>query len=175
MTDTKYTRIEYERRFLVPPSADWKRHVESFSKSFEDKYLNNSRLRLRSLTDSDTGRRIFKLNKKAESESPFFRTVSRILLSTEEYEMFDALAGERLRKVRHYQKYRGRIFSVDVFGGELEGLILCETEADGLEDLLAAEPPVYVVAEVTEDDFFTGGALCRITRTELSKKLSAFC
>lgn len=148
--------------------------VEPYSKSFEDKYLRNSRLRLRVLTDSDTGRRIIKLTKKLESDSPYFQTISRILLSPGEYEIFDTLPGDRLRKTRHYHVHQGRVFSIDVFEGELDGLILCETEAEGLEELMSIQPPAYVRHEVTEDPFFTGGNLCRTTRAELLRKLSSF-
>lgn len=175
MSDTeesKYTRVEYERRFLVAPGADWKRFVESYSKTYEDKYLRGTRLRLRILRDSDTGRRVLKLNKKSESPSPYFRNVSRILLSPHEYEFLDRLEGDRLRKTRYYHKYLGRVFSIDVFEGELEGLVLCETEAEGLEDLMSAEPPPFISHEVTEDSFFEGGNLCRTTRSELMLKLS---
>jgi CYTH domain-containing protein len=55
--ELKYTRVEYERRFLVSPHADWRSVVESYSKTFEDKYLRHTRLRLRILTDLDTWRR----------------------------------------------------------------------------------------------------------------------
>jgi CYTH domain-containing protein len=170
--ETKYTRVEYERRFLVSPRADWQRAVESYSKTFEDKYLRQGRLRLRVLTDSDTGRRIIKLTKKSESPSPYFQTISRILLSPGEYDLLAGLAGDRLTKTRYYHNDRGRVFSVDVFGGELAGLVLCEVEASGLDELMAVEPPDYAQAEVTEDTFFTGGNLCRITRAELLRKLS---
>ena len=95
--ETKYTRVEYERRFLVSPQATWKRDAESYWKTFEDKYLRDTRLRLRVLTDSDTGRRVLKLNKKFDSPSPWFRKVSRILLSPTEYDLFDGLEGNRLR------------------------------------------------------------------------------
>lgn len=173
LEDLKYTRVEYERRFLVSPDANWKSAVESYSKTFEDKYLRDSRLRLRILTDSDTGRRVLKLNKKHESDSPYLRTVSRILLSPNEYELFDSLEGDRLKKTRYYQTYRGRVFSIDVFEGELDGLILCETEAEGLKDLMSAEPPSYAVYEVTDDSFFEGGNLCRTTRADLMRKLSS--
>jgi len=172
--ELKYTRVEYERRFLVSPSADWKSAVESYSKTYEDKYLRDSRLRLRILTDSDTGRRVLKLNKKLESPSPYFRTVGRILLSPAEYRLLDGLAGDRLKKTRFYQTYRGRVFSIDVFDGELEGLVLCETEAEELEDLMSAEPPPCASREVTTDPFFEGGNLCRTTRAELKRKLSTF-
>lgn len=172
--ELKYSRVEYERRFLVSPQGDWKSAVESYSKTFEDKYLRNSRLRLRILTDSDTGRRVLKLNQKLESASPYFRTISRILLSPTEYELLDGLDGDRLSKTRFYQNYRGRVFSIDVFDGELAGLILCETEADGLEDLMLVEPPPYANREVTADAFFEGGNLCRATPAELMEKLSMF-
>lgn len=174
MEETKYTRVEYERRFLVSPRADWKSYVESYSKTFEDKYLRDGRLRLRILTDSDTGRRVIKLNKKFESHSPYFQTVSRILLSPGEYELLDGLEGNRLRKTRYYHNFSGRVFSVDVFEGELDELVLCETEAESLEELMLAEPPDYAKHEVTEDPFFTGGNLCRTTRAELLGKLSTF-
>jgi CYTH domain-containing protein len=127
---------------------------------------------LRILTDSDTGRRVLKLSKKHESDSPYFRTVSRILLSPGEFELFDSLGGHRLRKVRHYHNHRNRVFSIDVFEGELDGLVLCETEAEGLPELMAVEPPLYASHEVTEDVFFTGGNLCRANRAELLRKLS---
>ena len=174
LEELKYTRVEYERRFFVAPDADWKGAVESYSKSFEDKYLRDSRLRLRILTDSDTGRRVLKLNKKPESVSPYFRTVTRILLSPSEYQLLDGLEGDRIKKTRYYQTYRGRVFSIDVFEGQLDGLVLCETEAQGLEDLMSCEPPSYASHEVTDDPFFEGGNLCRTTRADLMRKLSTW-
>jgi CYTH domain-containing protein len=173
-TDAKYTRVEYERRFLVSPIANWKEGVEPYSKTFEDKYFRGSGLRLRILTDSDTGRQVIKLNKKFASESPYFRTVSRILLSPAEYQLLDALGGDWLTKIRYYRNYLGRVFSIDVFEGGLEGLVLCETEAEDLDDLMSVEPPEYVLREVTDDPFFTGGNLCRTTRADLLHKLATF-
>jgi CYTH domain-containing protein len=170
--ETKYTRIEYERRFLVSPQGDWRSALQPYSKTLEDKYLRHARLRLRIQTDTDTGRRLIKLTKKLESESPYFQRIGRILLSPGEYELFAALEGDQLHKTRHYHIDQGRVFSIDVFSGELEGLILCETEAEGLEKLMTIQPPAFAGCEVTEDPFFTGGNLCRTTREELMRKLA---
>jgi CYTH domain-containing protein len=170
--ELKYTRVEYERRFLVSPRANWKSFIESYSKTFEDKYIRHTRLRLRILTDSDTGRRVIKLTKKLESPSAYFRTISRILLSPGEYELLNGLEGDCLKKVRYYHTYLGRVFSIDVFEGELDGLVLCETEAEGLEDLMLAEQPAYAKHEVTDDPFFEGGNLCRTMRADLLRKLA---
>lgn len=172
LEETKYTRIEYERRFLVSPHADWRSIVAPYSKTFEDKYLRHSRLRLRVLTDSDTGRHIIKLTKKSESDSPYFQRISRILLSPDEHELLDSLAGDQITKTRHYHHQPGRVFSIDVFAGELKGLVLCETEAESLAKLMAIQPPHYASQEVTEDPFFTGGKLCRTTCDELQHKLA---
>lgn len=175
--ETKYTRIEYERRFLVPPGEDWRSLVQPYSKTFEDKYLRHSRLRLRIQTDTDTGRRLIKLTKKFESESPYFQRIGRILLSPSEHDFLATLEGDPLRKTRHYHLNhldRGWEFSVDVFEGELDGLILCETEAEGLEELMSIQAPKFARQEVTEDPFFTGGNLCRTKRAELVRKLASF-
>ncbi len=120
---TKYSRIEYERRFLVAPNADWKKFVEPYSKTFEDKYLRGARLRLRILTDSDSNRQLIKLTKKFESDSPYFQMITTIILSLLEYQLLDTLEGNRLKKIRYYHHYRGRIFSVDVFKNELDDLV----------------------------------------------------
>lgn len=170
----KYSRLEYERRFLVSPDADWRRFAAPYSKTFADKYLRDSRIRLRTLADSDSDRRLIKLTKKFESDSPYFQMITTIILSAQERELFDTISGNHLKKTRYYHNFQGQVFSVDVFENELEGLILCETESDSLEDLMSIEFPAYTRHEVTEDIFFTGGNLCQITNAELQLKLSIF-
>src|ERR1044072_6604652 len=93
---TKCSRIEYERRFRVAAATDWKTFVEPYSKLFEDKYIQNSQLRLRILSDSDSERKLIKLTKKYKSDSPYFQQVGSLVLTPEEYLIFDALAAERL-------------------------------------------------------------------------------
>jgi CYTH domain-containing protein len=170
----KYSRIEYARRFLVSPDSDWKRFAELYSKRHEDKYLNGTRLRLRIMTDSDSDRQLIKLTKKYESGSSYFRQIITTLLSPDEYRVFDALEGKRVEKIRYYHHYKNRVFSIDVFENELNGLLICETEQPTLEDLMSAEPPPYARIEVTEDESFTGANLAAMTSADLAGKLSAF-
>ncbi len=170
--ETKYTRVEYERRFLVAPISNWKSFIEPHTKRLQDKYLRNTKLRLRQVTDSRTGRTLIKLNKKFDSDSPYFQTISRILLSINEYNLLAKIDGDQLNKTRYYHNYLGQMFAIDVFEGELEGLVLCETEAENLDELMSVELPSYVKKEVTEDLFFTGGNLCRTTWSELMVQLS---
>jgi CYTH domain-containing protein len=169
----KYSRMEYARRFLVPPEAVWKKFTEPYQKRHDDKYLSGSRLRLRILTDSDSDRQIIKLTKKHESESPYFRQIKTIILTTDEYRIFYALKGKRVTKIRHYHHYKDLVFSIDVFENELSGLVICEIELNDLEDLMSAIPPPYVTCEVTEDPFFTGAGLARKSGEDLSNKLAS--
>jgi CYTH domain-containing protein len=169
----KYRRVEYERRFLVSPLADWRASVETYSKTFTDRYVRGTRLRLRAMEDSDSGRRAFKLTKKLASDSPYHQTIGSIVLTAGEFELLAALPGDVVRKVRHYHRRGEEVFSVDVFEGQLAGLLLCEVEAQDVETLMRIHPPAYAPVEVTEDPFFTGGNLCRTTRAELLRKLEA--
>lgn len=168
----QYTRVEYKRSFLIAPTSRWQVGIAPYAKTHVDKYIYNTRLRLRVMTDKDTGRQLLKLNKKADSVSPYFRTISRILLTQDEYKTLNMLDGTCLRKTRYYHPYNDHVFSIDVYEGELEGLILCKTEADCLENLLRISPPEYITQEVTEDLFFTGGNLCRTTQSTLQAKLA---
>jgi len=172
MEQPKYTRLEYERRFLVDAGCSWREGVKPYTKLFQDRYLDCGRLRLRRLADSDSDRVVFKLTKKFESESSFARPVVNIWLSPAEYEALATLPANTLSKTRHYDDYQGLVFSIDVFDGELAGLILCETETEGLDTLHAARFPPYARWEVTEDPFFTGGSLCRAERWQVEAAIA---
>ena len=56
-----YTRLEFERKFLVDASRLDFGRLEKYSKLLEDRYFECGRLRLRRQTDSDTGLVKFKL------------------------------------------------------------------------------------------------------------------
>jgi CYTH domain-containing protein len=133
----------------------------------EDQYLDCGRLRVRRLEDSDTGRVAFKLTKKFESDSMFAQPIISVWLSLAEYEELASLPGRNLSKRRYYDEYDGLVFSIDVFQGKLDGLILCETESESLDALRAVRFPQYARWEVTEDRFFTSGSLCRAEWLEI--------
>src|SRR5687768_17437877 len=84
---SRYTRPEYERRFLVSPGSAWRDLVDPYPKTFDDFYIRHTRLRLRVLTDS-SGQEFIKLTKKLESKTPFVGTTGSIPLSPMEYELF---------------------------------------------------------------------------------------
>jgi CYTH domain-containing protein len=60
--------------------------------------------------------------------------------------------------------------AVDEFGGPLTGLVLAEVELGPDETRLG--PPPLSVADVTDDDRFSGGTLSGTTETELGLLLA---
>lgn len=168
----KYTRWEHERKYLVLPDRPrpWE-HEGPWE--IRDRYLEAGRLRLRAITDTGSGEQTFKLCKKYPSASAFSQPIVNIYLSAAEYEGLRGLPGRDLVKRRYHDAQGGQVFSIDVFDGDLRGLVLCEIEAPSVEALMAIEFPDYVGAEVTEELALTGGALSRTSAEELARLLEA--
>ena len=168
----KYAEAENERRFLIArgQAPDLKGAACSLIK---DLYVRDTRLRLRSMTDPATGQRVFKLCKKYPTDDPLSGPIVNVYLSSEEFALLSRLPGWFIRKKRHRLEVDGRTFAVDVFQGELSGLVLCEAEDESPEALSGVVPPPWVSAEVTADPFFTGGQLCKATPAELAERLAA--
>jgi hypothetical protein len=165
VTLPRYSKLELERRWLVDAGR-----LPALGERFrriEDLYLDGGRLRLRAITHQPGGARELKLGKKYERTHPAGGPITTLYLSEGEYAAFAGLPGARLAK----RRYGLGGFSIDVFEGELAGLVLAEIEADDAAALAAIRPPAWAVDEVTEDPFFTGGSLCRISARELQARL----
>jgi CYTH domain-containing protein len=65
-------------------------------------------------------------------------------------------------------------FGIDIFHGALDRLVLAECEVQTAADLAQYSPPQGSIAEVTEDERFTGGRLATTTAGELSMLLQRF-
>ena len=75
-----------------------------------------------------------------------------------------------LRKTRHSIPP----FGVDVFDPPLGGLILAECEFEDDAAMHSFMPPSWILAEVTFDVRFSGGALAMMDPGKLPKLLSPF-
>ncbi|HEX2560711.1 hypothetical protein [Phenylobacterium sp.] len=154
----KYAVLENERRFLVRPQA-----VEALAISrrrlIEDRYLTGGRMRLRAITDEASGQREFKLCKKYGSADAVSEPIVNIYLSEAEHAAFAILPGADIAKRRCSVEHAGRIFSLDLFLGRLDGLAICEAEAATREGIIALAFPPWAAVEITADLFFSGAAL----------------
>jgi CYTH domain-containing protein len=67
------------------------------------------------------------------------------------------MVGVEISKLRHYVEFDGRTWEVDVFYGDLEGLIVAEIECDDAASI--SHFPEWVTKEVTFDTRFKNARL----------------
>jgi CYTH domain-containing protein len=169
METPKYALLEHERRFLVlnPPDL-----AAAPARLIEDVYLDCGRLRLRRITHFDGSATELKLCKKYASADPASAPIVNVYLSPDEFAALTVLPGRPVRKRRYRVLHGERGFGLDVFEGNLAGLILVEAEAASADEVRSVTFPPWAAAEVTADPFFTGGNLARIGAAELRLRLA---
>ncbi|MDQ3255137.1 MAG: hypothetical protein M3R15_14745 [Acidobacteriota bacterium] len=170
----KYTRIERERRFLLrelPPGLS----ITDEHAQITDNYITGTRLRLRKSRWVTTNEWTLKLTQKHTPQPPdFSRTlITSIFLNEYEYEVLSVFEGNELRKNRYPYEHEGHKYSVDVFLGDLRGLILAETDFDTDEEMGGFHAPPFAAMDVSRDETFTGGSLAYLTSTEIREALAA--
>lgn len=186
----KYARWERERRFLLagPPVPGG---TSPASLSIHDRYLDGTRLRLR-LVEQAGQPAVRKLGQKIRQPgtSPPAVAHTSLYLDPAEYQALAGLPAAELTKTRTLLCWDGPMLAVDVFTGRLAGLVLAEYDLAGdraADDGSARDgstgdgppgdgpdgwPPVPVLAEVTGDERFTGGALARTSAADLARLLA---
>ncbi len=164
----KYARPEYERRFLLGDIPD----LSGIAfRLIEDLYLDGTRLRLRKIICED-GDEQYKLCKKYLGPSANPVAIVNIYLTSQEYDLLSALNGKGIRK-RRYNIASSEYLCLDVFEGQLVGLVLCEIEAESVALLEAHALPHWIGRDVSDDPFFTGGNLASIDAAQLSARLAS--
>jgi adenylate cyclase len=144
---------EIERKFLVPAVPG--EVARARSEEIEQGYLvvsPRSEVRLRSIGD----RRVLTLKRGSGSE----RIEVEIELSEAQFgALWGATEGARVTKRRFYDPIGDAMAEIDVYGGQLDGLITAEVEFESSEQAEAFDPPPWFGAEVTEDHRYANQAL----------------
>jgi CYTH domain-containing protein len=146
----KYSAIEIERRWLVDLSVMGDLDDMPFRK-IEDLYIEDSRLRLRKVTECD-GRCIFKFGKKYGKSSMSSEPVTNLYLTEAEHERLSRLPGAATLK-RRYSVAGG---ALDVYERPRAGLAVFEIEFDDEESAETYRPPHFVTREITGESSFSG-------------------
>jgi adenylate cyclase len=136
--------VEVERKFVVrdPPVLDG-----ADADEIEQGYLaigaeGEVRVRRR-------GDRLLLTAKRGEGLS---RQEAEIELDRERFDLLWPLTeGRRLHKRRYVIQHDGLEIEVDVYAGDLEGLVVAEIEFPSEKEALALEPPEWLGEEVTGD------------------------
>ncbi len=74
-------------------------------------------------------------------------------------ELSGNLHGKRSRKNRYYYKYNNKIAEIDVFQGDLRGLILADFEFESEKEKAKFSQPEFCLADVTQAKFVAGGMI----------------
>jgi len=169
----KYACLELERRYLLRGlPANLKVHENCWL--ITDRYISNTRLRLRRMVMTQSGDTVYKFGQKyrALSQGPGETTMTNMYLNDEEYHSLSKLDAREIIKKRYKYVYDGLEYGIDVFAGELEGLILAELECETMDEFERLQKPPFAIKEVTSQIFFTGGYLAGLTRREFEAELA---
>ena len=170
--DSKYARLERERRFVLEDLPDELTRAEPHLQ-ITDNYMTGTRLRLRKVRDPRTNKWTVKFTQKfAPEPSDLSRTIiTNTYLNALEAETLSIFNANEIRKNRYAYEFDGHKFSIDMFLGDLFGLVLAEVSFDSDEEMESFTPPPFVIAEVTNNELFSGGRLCELTFAKLRPEI----
>jgi CYTH domain-containing protein len=169
---SKYARVERERRYLLQDLPEGLTRAAPHLQ-ITDNYLTGTRVRIRKVRDPRTNKWTVKFTQKfAPNPADFSRTiVTNIYLNALEAETLAVFDANEIRKNRYFFENEGRKFSVDMFLGDLFGLVLAETSFESNEELDSFAKPAFAIAEVTNNERFTGGKLCELTFADIREEI----
>ena len=171
--ESKYARVERERRYLLQDLPEGLTRASPHVQ-ITDNYITGTRLRLRKVRDPQTNKWTVKLTQKfaLDSEDLSRTIITNIYLNALESEMLAVSDANEIRKNRYAFEFEGRQFSVDMFLGDLFGLVLAEVSFETDEELDNYPEPPFAIAEVTNNELFTGGKLCQVSFTDIREAIS---
>ena len=165
----KTSRIELRRVFLLEnlpePLTRASRHLQIF-----DNYIENTRLRLRSMRVPETKAWTWILQQITLFEDFSKREIAEIYLNESEHAAFEIFEGREvikneraetneIRKNRYSYDSGDREVEIDIFLGGLWGLNLAKVYFETMEELREFKPPPFSILEVTRNEFFIGANL----------------
>lgn len=170
--ESKYAHVERERRYLLQDLPEGLTRADHHLQ-ITDNYLTGTRLRLRKVRDPQTNKWVVKFTQKFAPDSKDLSrtTITNTYLNAIEAETLAIFDANEIRKNRYHFEFEGRQFSVDMFLGDLFGLVLAEVSFDNDADLDNFSPPPFAVADVTNNELFTGGRLSQLSFADLRDEL----
>ena len=171
--ESKYARVERERRYLLQdlpaPLTRADAHLQ-----ITDNYITGSRLRIRKVRDPRTNKWTVKFTQKfAPDPDDLSRTIiTNTYLNALEAEVLSVFDTNEIRKNRYPFEFEGRKFGIDMFLGDLFGLVLAEVSFDNDEELDNFPRPPFALADVTNEPLFTGGRLCELTFSDVRAEIA---
>lgn len=154
----KTYRDEFRRLFLLEHLPEPMTRADAHLQFF-DNYIENTRLRLRSVRVPETKEWSWILQQRfAVDEDSAHWKIAEIYLNEFEYHLFEQFEGNEIRKNRYFYESDGKRIEIDVFLGDLWGLNLARVCFETLAELRDFQFP-FTALEVTANKFFCGETL----------------
>ena len=156
----KTAQTEFYRLFLIDALPDPLTPVSSHLQLF-DNYIENTRLRLRSIRDpySRSWTRVLQQRFSISDGESAITKLAEIHLNEAEYAVFERINGREIRKNRYFHEFDRVSFAFDVYLGDLRGLNTAKIEFETPEQMENFIPAPFAIFEVTNDPFFAGANL----------------
>jgi CYTH domain-containing protein len=97
-----------------------------------------------------------------------------IPLRPDEYAELSTLSGKRVGKTRYYYHEGNTDYEIDVFRGDLSGLVLVDVEFKSAADKARFTPPSWCLADVTQEKFVAGGMVCGKKYADIERDLARY-
>ena len=171
--ESRYARIERERRYLLQDLPEGLTRADHHLQ-ITDNYITGTRLRIRKVRDPKTNKWIVKFTQKfAPNPEDLSRTIiTNTYLNAIEAETLAVFEANEIRKNRYHFEFEGRRFSIDMFLGDLFGLVLAEVGFETDEELDSFPKPPFALAEVTNNELFSGGRLSELTFEDIRNEVA---
>ncbi len=171
--ESKYARIERERRYLLQDLPEGLTRADHHVQ-ITDNYITGTRLRIRKVRNPKTNKWIVKFTQKfAPNPEDLSRTIiTNTYLNAIEAETLAVFEANEIRKNRYTFEFEDRRFSIDMFLGDLFGLVLAEVSFETDEDLDSFAKPPFALAEVTNNEIFSGGRLSELTFEDIRNEVA---
>jgi CYTH domain-containing protein len=154
-----YDRTQVERRFLVD-FDDIPRGVMGQSTDIVQSYISfTPEIRLRNVNGNEF---LFTLRTPINDGGEAHRRDVEFNLTADEYnELFQKISGTAIRKARYRVTYDDVNVRLDIFFGDLDGLVFAEILFSDAEEAAAFMPLHWFGEEITEDGRYRNAALSR--------------
>lgn len=169
----KTAQTELHRLFLTDglpePLTPASSHLQIF-----DNYIENTRIRLRSIRDpySKAWTRILQQRLAVSEGDSAITKLAEIHLNDAEYSVFERFEGREIRKNRYFHEFDRLSFIFDVYLGALWGLNTTKIEFETREQMETFVPPPFAAFEITGDAFFAGENIVERTFADIQAEVA---
>jgi adenylate cyclase len=147
--------VEIERKFLVDHKK-WRQLSKRPGKHYHQGYLaDDANCTVRIRVAGKTGFITIKGRSKGISRAEYEYKIP----ANEAAELIAGLAKSAVEKTRYRVKFAGKVWEIDEFAGDNQGLIMAEIELQSENEPF--EKPDWITAEVSDDDRYYNSNLSK--------------